>query len=125
MKGIVMKPEKDGRKFMRGDSKDKSLREITWLIDKELVGSDQFVAGLATFPPGMTAPLHVHPDAEEINIVLEGEGNLLTPDGAQPVTKGDFQFVPKGVGHSHENTGNGPFTIVWIYSPPTKSFPDS
>ncbi len=123
MKGFVMDPAKDGKRFMRGNDEEKSVREIWWLIDKDLVGSDQFVGGLATFPPGMTAPRHVHPDAEEINVVMEGEGNFITPDGEQPVKKGDFQFIPKGVEHSHRNTGKGSFTIVWIYSPPTKSLP--
>ncbi len=121
MKGVVMDPAKDGKRFMRGNEEEKSLREIAWLIDKELVGSDQFVGGLSTFPPGMTARLHAHPDAEEINVILEGEGDFITPDGDQPVKKGDFQFIPKGVEHSHRNTGKGPLTIVWVYSPPPKS----
>ncbi|MCK5552317.1 MAG: cupin domain-containing protein [Deltaproteobacteria bacterium] len=116
-----MDPAKDGKRFMRGSEEEKSLREIAWLIDKELVGSDQFVGGLSTFPPGMTARLHAHPDAEEINVILEGEGDFITPDGDQPVKKGDFQFIPKGVEHSHRNTGKGSLTIVWVYSPPPKS----
>jgi len=123
MKGVVMDPAKDGKRFVRGNDEEKSVREIWWLIDKDLVGSDQFLGGLATFPPGMTAPRHVHPDAEEINVVMEGDGDFITPDGEQPVKKGDFQFIPKGVEHSHRNTGKGPFTIVWIYSPPTGSLP--
>jgi oxalate decarboxylase/phosphoglucose isomerase-like protein (cupin superfamily) len=118
MKGIVIDPAKGGRRFMRGNEEEKDLREIAWLIDKELVGSDQFVGGLSTFPPGMTAKLHAHPDAEEINVILEGEGDFITPDGDQPVKKGDFQFIPKGVEHSHRNTGKGPLTMVWVYSPP-------
>jgi quercetin dioxygenase-like cupin family protein len=125
MKGRVIDPEKDGKKFMRGNAEEKSLREIAWLIDKELVGSDQFVGGLSTLPPGTKAPLHTHPDAEEINVVLEGAGLFLTADGAEPIKKGDWQFIPKGVEHSHENTGDSPFTIVWLYSPPTTSVPSS
>lgn len=122
-KGIVIDPAMDGKITMRGSADDKSLRTINWLIDEGLVDSDQFVAGLSTLEPGIIAPLHVHPDSEEINIVLEGRGNLLTDEGARPVKVGDWNFIPKGVSHSHENTGDVPFTIVWIYSPPTKSIP--
>jgi len=123
MKGVVINPEKDGKSFDRGSVGEKSLRKIKWLIDEELVHSEQFVGGLATFPPGMAAPPHTHPDAEEINIVLEGEGTFVTPEGAKPVKIGEWQFIPKGVEHSHRNTGKEPLTIVWVYSPPTKSVP--
>ena len=123
MKGIVIDPERDGQRFRRGSEEEKSLREINLLIDKELVGSDQFVGGLATFPPGTAAPSHTHPDAEEINIVWEGEGDFTTPSGTQRIKKGDWQFIPRGVEHSHKNVGKTPFTIIWLYSPPTKSAP--
>ena len=122
-KGLVIVPAKDGKITMRGDAEDKSLRKINWLIDTGLVDSEQFVGGLSTLDPGIRAPLHVHPDSEEINVVLEGEGNLLTDEGAQPVKVGDWNFIPKGVAHAHENTGDDPFVIVWIYSPPTESIP--
>ena len=123
MKGIVINPKKNGKRFTRGNAEEESLREISLFIDQELVNSDQFVGGLATFPSGATAPLHAHPDAEEINIVVQGEGDFIPSDGNHFVRKGDWQFIPKGVEHSHRNTGKGPFTIVWLYSPPTKSVP--
>lgn len=123
MKGLNLDPKTDGKKFTRGSLGEKSLRDITLLIDRESVNAEYFVGGLATFPEGMTAPAHIHPDAEEVNIVLEGEGTFITPEGEYPVKTGDFQFIPKGVEHSHSNTGKGPFTIVWLYSPPTDSAP--
>jgi quercetin dioxygenase-like cupin family protein len=123
MKGFVIDPEKDGERFNRGSADDKTLREIRWLIDEERVNSKQFVGGLATFPPGMAAPFHTHPDAEEITIVLEGEGIFVTPGAEKLVKKGQWQFIPKGVEHSHKNTGTEPFIFVWIYSPATQSTP--
>ena len=122
-KGIVIDPEKNGKITLRGSADDMSLRTINWLIDEGLVDSEQFVAGLSTLNPGIKAPLHVHPDSEEINVVLAGKGNFLTDEGAQPIKVGDWNFIPKGVAHSHENTGNEPFTIIWIYSPPTQAIP--
>jgi quercetin dioxygenase-like cupin family protein len=124
-KALVIDPETWGRKFMMGTAKEKTLREIKWLIDEELVNSEQYVGGLATFLPGNAAPSHSHPDAEEINVALEGEGKLRTPNGEQLIKKGDWQFIPKGLEHCHVNSGNKPFTILWLYSPPSKSFPKS
>lgn len=122
-KGVVIDPVKDGKVTMRGSADDNSLREITWLVGEDMVASEQFVGGLSTLPKGITAPVHVHPDSEEINVVLAGQGNLITDKGKEPVKVGDWNFIPKGVPHSHENTGDEPFTIVWIYSPPTTSIP--
>jgi quercetin dioxygenase-like cupin family protein len=123
MKGIAIDPERDGKRFNRGSLDDHTLREIQWLIDEERVGSKQFVGGLATFAPGMAAPPHAHPDAEEITIVLEGEGTFITPGGEEVVKKGQWQFIPRGVEHTHKNTGTGPFVFIWIYSPATQSTP--
>jgi len=123
MKGVVIDSEREGQRFARGSEGGKSVREISLLINKALVGSDQFVGGLATLPPGAAAPPHAHPDAEEINIVWEGEGDFTTPGGTQHVKRGDWQFIPRGVEHSHRNVGKTPFRIIWLYSPPTKSAP--
>ncbi len=123
MKGLVIDPEKDGRKEIRGSEEDNSKRLINWILGPQDIPSEQFMGGLSTFEPGIVAPMHVHPDAEEINVVLEGEGEFYADDEVMSVKKGDWQFIPKGVAHSHKNTGSGPFTIVWVYSPPSKAVP--
>ena len=119
----VLDPDKHGNVEMRGNAEDRSLRKIIRMIDSNLTGSEFFMGGLATFEPGVKAPLHDHPDAEEINVVVEGEGLFITDQGTQPIKPGDWQFIPKGVPHSHENTGDTPLTIIWVYSPPTSTIP--
>ena len=125
MKGMVIDPEKDARKEERGSKDDSSQRLIHWILGPDDIPSEQFMGGLSTLEPGVMAPMHSHPDAEEINVVLEGQGNFYADDEVMPLKKGDWQFIPKGVSHSHKNTGDGPFTIVWVYSPPTKAVPKS
>lgn len=120
---IVLDPAVDGKIVERGSAEDKTLRKIVRMIDADLIDSEQFMGGLATFEPGIKVASHVHPDAEEINVVMEGKGNLVTNKGAQALKVGDWQFIPKGVPHFHENTGDVPFTILWIYSPPTGTIP--
>jgi quercetin dioxygenase-like cupin family protein len=53
--------------------------------------------------PGEAPPIHVHPDAEQVFFVLEGEGVLgIGPDAAErhPIAAGDFVRTPPGVPHA-------------------------
>jgi quercetin dioxygenase-like cupin family protein len=120
---VVLDPAKDGKADIRGSIRDKSLRKIIRMIDADLLDAEQFMGGLATFEPGIKVAPHVHPDAEEVNVVLEGEGVFVTDKGKRPIREGDWQFIPKGVRHGHENTGDTPLTILWLYSPPTGTIP--
>jgi quercetin dioxygenase-like cupin family protein len=120
---LVLDPQKDGRLEPRGSVEEQTLRSIRLLINQELTGSEQFVGGLATFEPGTKVSLHEHPDAEEVNVVVAGSGLFVTAAGKRPLKLGDWQFIPKGVAHAHENDGTEPFTILWLYSPPTLSVP--
>jgi quercetin dioxygenase-like cupin family protein len=122
-RAINIDPLKDGKMVMRGTDEEKSLREIIRMLDADILESEQFMGGLATFLPGRTEPLHVHPDAEEINIILEGEGQLITDKDVINCKTGEWQFIPKGVPHSHTNKGKAPLRFAWLYSPPTKSIP--
>lgn len=122
-RAVNLVPSEDGKVVMRGTAEEKSLREIIRMLDGDIVESEQFMGGLATFVQGRTEPMHVHPDAEEINIILEGEGLLITDKDEILCKPGDWQFIPKGVPHSHSNRNSEPFRFAWLYSPPTKSIP--
>lgn len=120
---FVLDPEKDGTVDIRGSVDERTLRTIRLLIGRELTGSEHFTGGLATFEPGATVEPHAHPDAEEVNVVLSGEGRFIAGGEERPIKVGDWQFIPKGVSHCHENTGETPLTILWLYSPQTTSRP--
>jgi len=122
-RALNLDPAKEGKLVMRGTAEEGSLREIIRMLDADILESEQFMGGLATFVPGRTEPMHVHPDAEEINIILEGEGQLITDKDVIDCKPGEWQFIPKGTPHSHTNQGNAPFRFAWLYSPPTKSVP--
>jgi quercetin dioxygenase-like cupin family protein len=122
-RALNLDPAKEGKVVMRGTAEEKSLREIIRMLDADILESEQFMGGLATFQQGITEPLHVHPDAEEINIILEGEGQLITDKDVIICKPGEWQFIPKGVPHSHSNQNAAPFRFAWLYSPPTKSVP--
>lgn len=122
-KALNLDPAKDGKISMRGTVEEGSLREIIRIIDEDILETEQFKGGLASFEPGRTEPMHVHPDAEEINIILEGEGKLITDTDEIVCKPGEWQFIPKGVPHSHTNHTDKPFRFAWLYSPPSKFLP--
>ena len=42
------------------------------------IGSELFMAGITIFEPGESSSYHVHEDSEEINLVLEGSGTMVS-----------------------------------------------
>ena len=64
-----------------------------------------------TIPPGMSVPLHSHPEPESF-FVVSGKGKVLTErDGRLKwvdVKPGDFIHIPGGAKHAHRNTSSEP-----------------
>ena len=102
---------------LSGRIHDINLKKFIRMIDQDLLVSERCMTGIATLEPGIKVSSHIHRDVEEINVVLEGEGVIVTDKGAKHVHVGDWQCIPKGVRHEHENTGKTPLTILWLCSP--------
>jgi mannose-6-phosphate isomerase-like protein (cupin superfamily) len=75
------------------------------------------MAGITVFEPGESSSYHVHTDSEEINLVLEGSGTLVSEGEEAEFTTGQAMWVPKGTHHQHRNTGSTSLTLFWVYSP--------
>ncbi len=82
--------------------------------------------GRGTFLPGAEAPVHLHPESEEIVYVLSGEGTMLLGDREVVVQKDMAIRIPAGVAHSFRVTGEKPLEVVQVYSPagPEQRFKD-
>lgn len=76
--------------------------------------------GLADFPPMKHAPAHVHEEAEEILYVLSGVGRMYFDGKPEDVEPGSCIYVPPGVEHSVENTGEEVLRVIYVFSPPVK-----
>ena len=90
-------------------------------IDFKLEGKDTGGAlclGIATTPPGVGPPLHVHQQDDELFIVIEGELSFQTPDGPVSATAGTVVFLPRGVPHTFRNTGSAP-SRHWVLTAPS------
>jgi mannose-6-phosphate isomerase-like protein (cupin superfamily) len=65
--------------------------------------------------PGEAPPLHVHPDAEQVFYILEGEGTMTVGRDEQERVElrvGDFVRTPPGTHHAVRCTG--PSRLVYL-----------
>jgi quercetin dioxygenase-like cupin family protein len=86
---------------------------IRWLIAAK-EGAPHFAMRVIEIKrEGEKIPLHHH-DYEHEVFIIEGQGNLLSPGGAQPVAYGYFAYIPAGEEHGFENTGEEPFRFICV-----------
>ncbi len=75
-------------------------------------GAPNFALRVFELQPGGYTPYHAHPWEHE-NYILEGEGELVNPDGsATPLKAGDGAFVPPMQKHQYRNTGTTVFRFI-------------
>jgi quercetin dioxygenase-like cupin family protein len=87
--------------------------QVQFLLGLETVGADDFLLGWTVLPPGAKHDRHLHTNADEFFIVLEGSGRIYTDDGTAPSTKGDVIWTPRGKWHGFDNTGDEDVVLVW------------
>jgi quercetin dioxygenase-like cupin family protein len=86
------------------------------LIDKAQAGSENFLLGWTVLPPRARHARHLHRNADEFFVVLEGNGRIFTDQGTEPATTGDVIFTPRGRWHGFDNTGDVDVVLVWGWS---------
>jgi mannose-6-phosphate isomerase-like protein (cupin superfamily) len=71
--------------------------------------------GIASIPAGSTIvdAKHRH-DQHEVYVVTSGTGVVHLDDEAHPVRTGSAVFIPGGVRHCAENTGDDTLTFVYV-----------
>lgn len=86
------------------------------IIADEQVGVENVSVGTADFAPGERGDRHVR-DVEEIVVVLEGRGRVVTDDETHELAAGDAAIVSPGVYHYHENPGETRLRKLWVFAP--------
>ena len=66
------------------------------------------------FPGKFSYPYHFHRNAEELFVILEGEGTLRSPEGYQTISKGDIIFFEEGVSGTHQLYNHSDSDIVYL-----------
>lgn len=87
--------------------------QVQFLIDAAGAGTDDFLLGWTTLPPGARHDRHLHRNADEFFVVLSGSGEIYTDDGTEPASEGDVIWTPRGRWHGFDNTGDTDVVLVW------------
>ena len=90
--------------------------DVRWLVTKESVGSTSSVFGVTIFPPGSRHEIHRHPNAEEVEYLISGNGLAYVDDDAVELGPGEAVFVPRNSYHGFDNTSDGDVVMAWTYS---------
>ncbi len=101
-----------------GLDEDGFRRKVFKVVDEQLRESEFLTSGLTIFEPGEASSLHNHPESEEVNFIVRGDGEVVAEDGSRtPFASNTFMFIPKGIKHQHVNTGREPLWLVFVYGP--------
>ena len=116
MKVRLISPFEDSEEIWIGlDEPGMRRKAFRFVSDK--TGSEEFMAGITIFEPGESSSYHVHPESEEINLVLTGSGLVVSEGEESAFGPGHAMWVPRGVHHQHKNTGTEPLKLLWVYTP--------
>ena len=89
--------------------------DVRWLVGEARQGSELVGVGQTIYPAnGGTHEHHLHPDAEEIVIVLSGHGWHRVADEIYDIGPGDVVYVPRNTAHSACCTSDEDLVIIWV-----------
>ncbi len=97
--------------------------EIRPLVDRTTSAIKQCSLAEEILPVGAAVGRHHHLVTEEIYYILQGAGRMTVGEEARDVSAGDAIFIPRGMAHTIENTGQTPMTILLVCGP-AHSFED-
>ncbi len=61
--------------------------------------------------------LHIHPDAEELVIVMRGEGTAIIGDQSLPIKPEDVLYIPPNTEHEIRNTSDDLLGVLFLAAP--------
>ena len=70
-----------------------------------------------TVAAGEGPPLHAHAGEDEAWYVLDGDFRFRLGDELRSAPAGSFVFVPRGVPHCFQNTGDRPGRLLVMFTP--------
>jgi len=115
-----------------GDWQDRSERpapvrrlfETEAAPERTCLRTIQFVHHMAIPPGGRhVAELHIHPDAEELVVILRGRGTFFLGGKPHTVQAEDVIHIAAGVEHELRNTGEDMLFCLFINVPVGEALP--
>jgi quercetin dioxygenase-like cupin family protein len=93
---------------------------INWLCNQELDSDALQTLGMVFINPGQNNPLHMHPNCEELLVVLSGECDHSLDGQWHHLEPGSMIRIPAGVKHNAVNRGWEPVKMLICYSSPDR-----
>jgi mannose-6-phosphate isomerase-like protein (cupin superfamily) len=89
-----------------------------FLMDAGDLGSRTMTVTWVDVPPGAEQRAHSHEDAEQVYVIVRGQGRMQVAGDVEEVGEGDLIFIPPATAHGIRN--DGPETLVYVSaaSPP-------
>jgi quercetin dioxygenase-like cupin family protein len=110
---FVVRPDTTARSDLTGTAF--AHLDVRWLVSEARQGAELVGVGQTIYPArGGTHEHHLHPDAEEVVIVLSGRGWHRVGDQIYDIAPGDVVFVPRNTAHSACCTSDEDLVIIWI-----------
>lgn len=88
------------------------------LLSPGQFGSTRMAITLVEGDPGSEQPMHSHPEAEQMYVIVAGTGLMRVDDEEQEVGPGTLVFIPPGAKHAIRSVGSKSLTYVSATSPP-------
>jgi quercetin dioxygenase-like cupin family protein len=89
---------------------------VTVKVDPQ-IGSPSMAMGTQALDPGVGIPVHMHEHEDEVLFVHEGRGVAVLGGQRKEVGQGDTVFIPHGVWHGVESSGEA-VELLWVVTPP-------
>ena len=89
---------------------------MTFLATGEETNGAYFLAEISVVP-GAGTPPHIHHREDESFQLLEGELTIRVGEDTITASAGDFAFLPRGVAHSFQNTGESNAKALVLVTP--------
>jgi mannose-6-phosphate isomerase-like protein (cupin superfamily) len=87
------------------------------LMDAGELGSRHLSVNWVELPPGASEELRSHEEAEQVYVVVRGNGTITATGDDQRVAEGDLAMIAPATDHSITNDGADTLALVSIQSP--------
>ena len=88
------------------------------LMDAGELGSRNMSVTWLEVPSGVEQTLHSDEEAEQVYVVVRGQGRMSVAGDTGELAEGDLVLVPPATDHAIANTGDGELACVSVQSPP-------
>jgi quercetin dioxygenase-like cupin family protein len=87
-------------------------------INKALLTASMAEVRMNCYEPGQVTPMHMHPEEDEVMIVIEGRGKVLFEGRDDlPITQGDLICLPSDQFHSIRAADDSRMVLVYFMKP--------